>query len=398
MGKSITFLRGQGGVPKTLPGEDHISAFVMYLPESHAMPTAVGGGGFTVEEPVKAISTIEKAEEYGITADAASWHIRVLHYHLGEVFRINPAISLYVGLFNDAATGFDFSELKMVQNFAAGRIRQIAVYAPTRNLVAADITLLQGVANSLQMQSQPVQVLYASKVSEVTALPQLRAIGQNRVSVDIGQDGEGLGSALFADAGNTPKQSVTTIGNLLGMVSLASVHESIGWVQKFPSGITTPAFADGTLVRTVDRAVVEQLDTDGYLFLVTHPGIGGSYRNDSHTLDEATSDYAFIEANRTMDKAERGIRTYLTPHLSRPLYVNAETGELASDMVVFLEMEAGRQLDAMEAAGELSGYKVEVDSAQNVLASSMVEFVIKQVQVGVMRRMKVKIGYTTKIS
>lgn len=398
MGKSITFLRGQGGVPKTLPGEDHISAFVVYLPESHAMPTAVGGGGFTVEEPVKAISTIEKAEEYGITSDATSWHIKVLHYHLSEAFRINPAISLYVGLFNDAAVGFDFSELKTVQNYASGRIRQMAIYAPSHNLAAADVTLLQGVANSLQAQSQPIQVLYAATVSDITTAPQLRAVGQNRVSVDIGQDGEGLGESLFNDAGNTTTQSVTTIGNLLGMVSMAGVHESIGWVQKFPSGITTPAFADGTLVRSVDRAVIEQLDTDGYLFLVTHPGIGGSYRNDSHTLDEATSDYAYIEANRTMDKAERGIRTYLTPHLSRPLYVDAETGQLASDTVVFLEMEAGRQLDAMEAAGELSGYKVEVDPAQNVLASSTVEFVIKQVQVGVMRRMKIKIGYTTQIS
>ena len=62
MGKSITFLRGQGGVPKTLPGEDHISAFVMYLPEGHAMPTPDGDDAFSTDSPVKAISTIEKAE------------------------------------------------------------------------------------------------------------------------------------------------------------------------------------------------------------------------------------------------------------------------------------------------------------------------------------------------
>lgn len=392
MGKSITFHRGQGGVPKSLPGEDHISALVMYLPEGESLPS--GDTSFTAENPVHAISTIEKAAEYGITADAASWYIKALHYHLSEAFRINPAISLFVGVFNDASVGFDFSELKDVQNFASGRIRQMAVYAPSRDLEAADITLLQGIADLLHSEAQPVQLLYGANVADIATLPTLRATGQNRVSVDIGQDGSGPGATLYS---NGSGKSVTGIGNLLGMVSLSAVHESIGWVQKFPSGYDLPAFCDGTLLRSVDRAVREQLDTDGYLFYVTHPGVGGSYRNDSHTLDEVISDYCFIEANRVMDKAERGIRTYLTPHLSRPLYVDAESGQLAADTVTFLELQAGRQLEDMEAAGELSGYRVEVNPRQNVLASSEVEFVIKQVQVGVMRRMKVKIGYTTKL-
>jgi hypothetical protein len=393
---NLQFIRGQGGVPKSLPGEDHISGFAMFIPEAESLPTPESGiDGFDTDDRIKPISTIETAESYGIKADATSWYTKVLHYHLSEAFRINPGISLYVGIFNIPASGFDFSEIKEIQNYAQGRIRQMAVWAPN-DLASTDITSLQGHADTLRDQAKPVQILYGCTVSDISDLDDMRSAGTSRVSPVISQDGEGRGAELYEDAENTSTNSITHIGMFIGFLSLAKVHESIGWVQKFNSGVSLPAFADGTLLRDLDPAAIETLDANGYLFLVTYPGIGGSYPNDSHTLDEITSDYAFIEANRTMDKAERGIRTYLTPYLGAPLYVNPETGNLRIDTVKFLETLAGKQLEDMEAAGELSGYTVEVDPEQNVLSTSTVEFVIKPVQVGVMRKMKIKIGYTTK--
>jgi len=368
----------------------------MFIPEAESLPTPESGiDGFDTDDRIKPISTIETAESYGIKADATSWYTKVLHYHLSEAFRINPGISLYVGIFNIPASGFDFSEIKEIQNYAQGRIRQMAVWAPN-DLASTDITSLQGHADTLRDQAKPVQILYGCTVSDISDLDDMRSAGTSRVSPVISQDGEGRGAELYEDAENTSTNSITHIGMFIGFLSLAKVHESIGWVQKFNSGVSLPAFADGTLLRDLDPAAIETLDANGYLFLVTYPGIGGSYPNDSHTLDEITSDYAFIEANRTMDKAERGIRTYLTPYLGAPLYVNPETGNLRIDTVKFLETLAGKQLEDMEAAGELSGYTVEVDPEQNVLSTSTVEFVIKPVQVGVMRKMKIKIGYTTK--
>ena len=49
------------------------------------------------------------------------------------------------------------------------------------------------------------------------------------------------------------------------------MHESISWVEAFPSGITTPAFSDGTLVKNVDPAVTTALDEKHYLFLESRP-------------------------------------------------------------------------------------------------------------------------------
>ena len=87
----------------------------------------------------------------------------------------------------------------------------------------------------------------------------------------------------------------------------------------------------------------------------------------------------------------------MLPHLAGPLQVDASTGKLAASTVAFLETEAGRALEDMEKAGELSGYKAEIDPEQNVLATSVLQIVIKQVGIGVMRTVNVKIGFATKI-
>ena len=71
----------------------------------------------------------------------------------------------------------------------------------------------------------------------------------------------------------------------------------------------------------------------------------------------------------------------------------ASTGKLQSYTVAHLETTANKALEDMEKAGELSGYQASVDPEQDVLATSTVEVVIKNVPVGVIRKIKVKIGY-----
>ena len=180
-------------------------------------------------------------------------------------------------------------------------------------------------------------------------------------------------------------------------MSAAAVHESIAWVEKCPAGIALPAFGDGTLLRDLDTAVIESLDAARYIFFVEYSGLAGAYFNDSHTMDDATSDYAYIESVRTMDKACRNVRTYVLPKLGRPMKVDASTGKLEAYVVEDLQLTAGKALEDMEKAGELSGYVVEIDPDQNILSTSCVEMVIKQVGVGVMRKLNIKIGYTTSV-
>ena len=385
MATSLTIVRQNGNVPKSQNGQDHVSGFVAYLLEAD-IPAAFKA------EPVQAVSTIDKAEELGITADATAWSVKMLHYQLEEVFRINPSITLYVGLFSKPES-MTFQELKKVQNYAEGAIRQMAIWNGDTAPTADNIVKLEAVADSLDTENAPFSTLYAPLVSNYKNLPNNLATNNPRVSVVIAQAGSGTGAELYKSKDNKTKATVSAIGVALGTLSKAAVHQCIAWVKNFPSGISMPALGDGTLVRTIDKGELEKLDTNRYLFLNNVVGVAGSYWNDSHTMDSPTSDYAAIESVRTMDKAVRGIRTYLTPELGGNVYIDPDTGKLQSYTVSHLETTANIPLEEMEKAGELSGYKAEIDAEQNVLSTSTIEVTIKNVPVGVVRKFKVKIGF-----
>ncbi len=397
MSTSLKIERENGNVTKSLAGEDHITGLVIYMaagdiPESFKT------------DRVQALSTIEAAEAAGIadyateadgTRTATPWAVRVLHYNLSELYRINPAVSLYVGIFEKPETGsMTFAEIKTVQNFAEGRIRQIGVWCGDRTLSEDDLAAMQGQADTLEAQGAELSVVYAPKVEDVKQLPtNLAGGGKCRVSVVIGQAGSGEGAELYKDKANAGGASVSGLGVVLGLISKAKVHQCIAWVKEFATGISLPALGDGTLLRDLDKALIEQLDTARYLFFVTQQGQSGSYMNDSHTMDSAISDFASIESVRTMDKGARGVRAYVIPELGGNVYVDAETGKLASYTVAHLETVAGHALEDMEKAGELSGYKAEIDPEQDVAASSTVDIVLKKVAVPVMRHVRIKIGF-----
>lgn len=385
MATSLTIVRQNGNVPKSQNGQDHVSGFVAYLLEADIPATFK-------TEPVQAVSTIDKAEELGITADATAWSVKMLHYQLEEVFRINPSITLYVGLFSKPES-MTFKELKTVQNYAEGAIRQMAIWNGDTAPTADNIVKLEAVADSLDTENAPLSTLYAPLVSNYKNLPSNLATNNPRVSVVIAQAGSGTGAELYKSKDNKTKATVSAIGVALGTLSKAAVHQCIAWVKNFPSGISMPALGDGTLVRTIDKGELEKLDTNRYLFLNNVVGVAGSYWNDSHTMDSPTSDYAAIESVRTMDKAVRGIRTYLTPELGGNVYIDPDTGKLQSYTVSHLETTANIPLEEMEKAGELSGYKAEIDAEQDVLSTSTIEVTIKNVPVGVVRKFKVKIGF-----
>lgn len=394
--QNLTITRTNGNVVRALPGEDHISGLVFY---SATLPTAEEGvAGFTTTERIHAISQIEVAEKYGITADAPAWDTKVLHYILNSIFNMNPGVSLYVGIFKPPTSVPPFSEIKLIQNYADGRLRQVGVWNGHMELSEPLLNSLQSVATTLEQQNKPLSILYAPKVADVTKLSSdIAKIGRKNISVIIAQDGAGVAVELYNDETNASKASVSALGDLLGAVSKASVHQSIAWVEQFPTNIALAAFGDGTKYRDLDTAVVESLDTSRYIFLRTYDGIAGTYFNDNHTLDTATSDYAYISDVRTMDKAVRRVRSYLLPKLGRPMKVNASTGQLDRTAVEHLITTGNLALTEMDKAGELSGYKFDIDPDQNILATSRVRGVIKNVAVGVMRNLDLEIGYATSV-
>ena len=143
----------------------------------------------------------------------------MLHYHLSEIYRVNPAVSLYVGLFAKPtiSDNYTFAELKTVQNFAGGRIRQIAVWCGDRNMSADDIVTLQGIGDALAAEAAELSILYAPKVTSIKQITKEAAgTGKSRVSVVICQAGSGTGATLYKDKANSAKSSVSGLGTVWG--------------------------------------------------------------------------------------------------------------------------------------------------------------------------------------
>lgn len=387
----ITFVKGQGGMNRRLPGEDHISSLVFFA--------TVTLSSFATDK-IHAVNSLVEAEALGIVnTTGTATDILIMHYHVSEFYRINPGAKLFIAVYDDPVGALTFTEINAIQNFAEGQIRNMGIWC-TKAFTTAQMVLIQGVLDTLDTNNKPISdVLFAGDLKSVATadLVTLRTgVVAPKVSAILAQDGGATGAALFATAG----YSVTALGAALGAVSKAKVSECIGWVEKFPMNaveLDVPAFANGDLVKSLSQSVIDAVDAKGYIFLLKYESDGQVYFNDSHTAVVISSDYAYIEANRTMDKAIRQVRKALLPQLNGPVLVDPQTGHLAPEYVTHIENLGDSALEQMERDGELSGYQTFVNPDQDVISSSVVEVAIVNVPVGVSRRFNVKVSYATKI-
>ncbi len=320
----------------------------------------------------------------------------ILWYHIAEFFRIQPKGVLYVGIYT-AEDEPGFEEINIIQNYAGGKIRQLGIYT-LADLETTLVDTIQARADILSMEHKPLSILLGANIeSPLTGLVDLTESTNSNVSVVIGQDGNGLGSRLFEYA----EKSITCLGASLGAVSRSKVSENIGWVKNFnmaANELDVIAFADGTYYKDVAESQLSDINDRHYIFLRKHIGINGSYFNDSYTADSETSDYSTIENNRTIDKAKRNIRTFILPELNGPLYVNPDDGTLSEDTIAYFTSLTSRPLEQMQRDGELSGFGVTINPAQDVLATSKLEISVALVPVGVARQILINIGFTVKLS
>ena len=400
------------------------------------IPAEFGGGSSITDNE-------EEAEESeSVVDDESKTYAKLaIAYHVREFFRMNPEGTLYLGVkFGD--TAIEAEDIEAIQNHANGSIRQLGVFSEG---FCGKIEGFQTMATALEAEHKPLSIIGTeswftgevnSVIDDIVAVldagpdpepsepsepaetsagdyPHTFATltsnsdnyvrgGRCNVSFLVGCD---LDPDVVGKLGGDVEEGQPThyayygcIGTCLGAVSKAAVHECIAWVGNFPLGLGAPGLITGELIKEVSSSNQEKIDDNHYIFVRTHVGNDDNFFNDSHTLDVDTSDYAYIENVRTIDKACRGIRANLLPYLNSPLKVDAETGKLDAPMVAFLETTAGKALEDMEKAGELSGYRAEIDPDQNVLATSQVEILIKNVPMGVMRKVHVKIGFTTALS
>jgi hypothetical protein len=325
----------------------------------------------------------------------------IWHYHISEYFRLQPQGQLYVGFFAPPST-YTFSEITTVQTFSGGIIRQTAVLKdPGSSYNAGDLQLIHNeIVTNDDGNHMPMLALYAADLSAVTdlsTLTNLNTLTANKATAIISQDGGALGAYLYAGT----KKSITTLGAALGAVSYAAVNESIEWRGKFNISngyeCDTPAFANGALVSSVAQNLLDDLDGMRYVFLIKNIGFAGSYFNGSHTATIVTSDYAYIENNRTIDKAIRGVYSSLLPALGAPIVLNSD-GTFTDESIAYFTSLAELNLRAMVQATELSDFEVLINSTQNVLSTNTLVVAVELIPVGVARAITVNIGFVVALT
>lgn len=341
---------------------------------------------------VTIVGTIAGTLTQNVVVGVAS-EIDIMHYHVSEYFRIQPKGNLYIGIYAtaDATT---FASVTLMQDYALGALKQIGIYQKTTAFATAHCTTLQAILTTNYNNHKPLEAIYTAEISgtaNVTSLTDLRVLSAPNVSVVVGQDGGAIGLRLFRATG----KSIGCVGTTLGAVALASVNEDIAWVAKFNMASTeydVLNFSNGQVLTALSDGTINNVDTYGYIFLKKHVNATGSYFDDSHTAVAITSDYAYIENNRTIHKAIRGLRTFLLPQLASPIVLNSD-GTIKEDVISYYETLCARALDVMQRDFEISAYSITIDPTQNVLSTSTLVISVSIVPVGVARQIEVNVGF-----
>ena len=391
---------------------DRISAEINAGTQTHGFTASNAVGVVTIVAPKNQGIFLNSGTPYVVTktgvvahtlvqnvvVGVASW-IDTLYYHISEYFRIQAKGELYVGLYEEEAGTYTFAALTLMQNYASGAIKQMAVFEKNVAFATAQCAALQAIATANEAVYKPMQIMLNAEISataSVATLVDLSTQTAPNVSVCIAQDGANAGDYIYKATG----RSVGSIGAMLGAVSFAVVSESIAWVGKFNMALGAEldniAFSNGQLYSALADSQFESLNNYSYTFLRKLTGIAGSYWSDSKTTVTPTSDYSTIENNRVYQKITRVVRANMLPALSSPLKVNAD-GTLTNATIGYFETLANNPLVQMEADNELSAHKIIINPAQDVLATSTLELTLQNVPLGVARIIKVNVGFVKSV-
>lgn len=345
--------------------------------------------------------------------------IAPMHYHISEFFRMQPGGVLWVGVY-DYSAAFDATDLKDLQDFADGTIRNIGVYLQD-TYAASFVTSSQTTIDNLFLEDKQLDNVYIAadlSATTISALTDVTSLDSENVSIVLVEDGGGEGYRL---AGVTGK-SITSLGCVLGAKAFANVHENCGWVGKFNlSGfnsdyLTTENdvinFATGESYKDQPVSVIGDantpalLTTYGYHWAKKYAGITGSYLDTTPTCTLASSDFARTERNSVMNKAIRLVRTNETPLINSPLYVEASTGQLDNATIQTFKNAAFAGLEQMARDGEINtntdgnlpANSILINPEQDVITTAKVELTINIVPVGTAETISNTIGFKTQIS
>nr|WP_315175588.1 DUF2586 domain-containing protein [uncultured Flavobacterium sp.] len=421
-----------GGLGRRTPDQDMVSGLLF-----DGVPTSK-----LLFEKVERLASLEDAEALGITADY-DVNGQSAYYQIQQFFRMNPSGDLYI--MRTAATSYEdiVDKAMAMQEQANGNIRQLAI------IFSGEATFADTQAAVLKAQTQaalgykdymPFEVILEGKGFDPDTAMNLSELNAENVSVVIAMDVEKAfeqklfmkGSTAENDklytlayneklvpvensyniykvqkidnSNNDDKEGLeftfkevyintAAVGLALGAISKAKVSENIAWIEKFNltgEGFSKAGFVGGQEIKTL--GTLNGLNEKRLIFARTHTGLSGVYFNDSHTCTLGTSDFAYVENNRTINKATRLLRTALLPKLASPVLVDID-GKLPQSVSKSFEGLCRSALEGMVANQEVSDFDVYVDPKQNILLTSELKVKAEITPIGTARKIMVDLGF-----
>lgn len=386
----VLIQKTNGGLGRKSPNGDMISGLVC---------NGVNVSGGVQVDTNYILASIDDATSLGIDASYDTENDVVVFEHINEFFRINPNGTLYLRLAAQTVKFVDLPDMtkthaKSLLNYAEGAIRQIAIaFNPSSETVVgtgfadatAAIAKAQELAAAEFVAHKPVFVLIEGHKYSNSSPTSIRGLNAPLVGVVVGQ------AKAIADT----YPNYAAVGTALGALSAAPVNAKISWVGRFNlyGGNLSIAAIGGTAIASLSDSTLDDIDTKGGIFFRTHVGRAGLYFNASHAADAITSDYAFIENSRTMNKAARLVREALLPWLESPQKIDPVTGKLSPEVVKFFESLGRKSLEEMLRNDEVSGLDVFVDPDQDLLATSQLDVKYEIIPTGSASKIVATIGF-----
>jgi len=434
----VVITKLSGGLGRRTPDQDMVSGLLFDGPNTFVKDES---GNDTEEvllddDQLYRLVSVADAEGLGITPSYDRNGVSA-YYQISQFFRLNPSGDLYIMKSDKGSYGNLVIEAESMLIKADGQIRQLAVIHSSDSnnftITKTAIGRAQIVASDAFASNRPVEIFLEGKGFNASANPDnfddLKDENAENVSVVVAMDkalatepryfSTATGEQYFlksdesvdADGNVTSSENPTNVllqvaidtigysntaavGVLLGAVSKAKVSENIAWIEKFNltgDGFRSVGFVGGRELRS--EGSLKTMDESKYIFTRSHIGIAGIYFNDSHTCTLSTSDFTFIEANRTIHKATRIARTALLPKVNSPVLVDPDTGTLPPSTVKGFETLCRAALERMISNEEVSEIDVFVDPNQNILADSILKVTIEIIPMGTARRIEVNLGF-----
>lgn len=409
MGKlqGINFKKINGGLGRTAPATDGVSLLVVAM--------SIVGTTMAYGQAAPLIQTRD-AEQLGITAATDANNKTLAYYHISENFRLAPESKLYI---------LPVEANNTIQSSIEATLKTLRIYREIKGVGFAGFT------NTLTTLPNEVEVLQANLVKQAskegidldyvfvegrgpaTALAvndyaDLRTKNAPNVSVIIAQDRD-VAAMDAAYAGHA------AVGAALGMINVRRVHENLGSVdiEAKPAdslNYDTYPLTDGGLGRflhagTSAGSAMEELTNEqlaalnakGYIFAGQYEAEAGYYFSNSPTCVSTSSDYAYIERNRTWNKAKRLIAKTLMPKIKSNVPKDPQTGFVRTTTISNWETLLEKALDSMVGNGEISGYGLFLDAQQYPDEQAPFKIRASIVAHGIVHEFEVDLGLTNKI-